>query len=139
MVDVMRFWLSRGCDGFRVDMANSLVKNDGDDKPETIRAWQEMLGAVRSEYPDAVFVSEWGTPAQSLEAGFDMDFYLDWRWNGVPNGYNLLARNVDGALNVRDDHSYFSAHGGGSVRPFLDNPGFSATRRLSPSSAAVRL
>ena len=28
MKEVMRFWLSRGCDGFRVDMAGSLVKND---------------------------------------------------------------------------------------------------------------
>ena len=120
MVDVMRFWLERGCDGFRVDMANSLVKNDGDDKPETIRAWQEMLGAVKKDYPESAFVSEWGTPEQALPAGFDMDFYLDWRWNGVPNGYNLLARNVDGPLNVEDDKSYFSAHGGGSVRPFLD-------------------
>ena len=26
--DIMRFWLSHGCDGFRVDMASSLVKND---------------------------------------------------------------------------------------------------------------
>lgn len=28
MVDVMRFWLSLGADGFRVDMADSLVKQD---------------------------------------------------------------------------------------------------------------
>ena len=28
MKDVMRFWLDMGCDGFRVDMASSLVKND---------------------------------------------------------------------------------------------------------------
>lgn len=34
--DVMRFWLQLGCDGFRVDMAGSLVKNDGDGK-ETIK------------------------------------------------------------------------------------------------------
>ena len=26
--DIMRFWLEMGCDGFRVDMAGSLVKND---------------------------------------------------------------------------------------------------------------
>ena len=26
--EVMRFWLDMGCDGFRVDMAASLVKND---------------------------------------------------------------------------------------------------------------
>ena len=120
MVEVMRFWLRKGCDGFRVDMANSLVKNDGDDKPETIRAWQEMLGTVKAEFPDSAFASEWGTPEQALAAGFDMDFYLDWRWNGVPNGYNLLARNVDGPLNIAEDRSYFSAHGGSSIRPFLD-------------------
>ena len=33
MKDVMRFWLSLGCDGFRVDMAGSLVKHD-EDVPE---------------------------------------------------------------------------------------------------------
>lgn len=26
--DIMRFWLKMGCDGFRVDMAGHLVKND---------------------------------------------------------------------------------------------------------------
>lgn len=121
MIDIMRFWLARGCDGFRVDMANSLVKNDGDDKPETIRVWQHMLGTVKREYPQSAFVSEWGVPKQALAAGFDMDFYLDWRWDGTGNGYNLLARNVDDALDERHDHSYFSAVGGGSIRAFLDD------------------
>ena len=32
MKDVIRFWLNLGCDGFRVDMAESLVKNDGTEK-----------------------------------------------------------------------------------------------------------
>ena len=35
MKDVMRFWLDRGCDGFRVDMAASLVKNDDEEKTGT--------------------------------------------------------------------------------------------------------
>ena len=49
MVDVMRFWLGMGADGFRVDMADSLVKNDDNNgegslgKDNTIHAWQEML------------------------------------------------------------------------------------------------
>ena len=30
MKDVMRFWLDMGCDGFRVDMASSIIKNDKD-------------------------------------------------------------------------------------------------------------
>lgn len=129
MVDVMRFWLSLGADGFRVDMADSLVKNDDNNgegslgKDNTIRAWQEMLGIVKEEYPEAAFVSEWGRPRQALSAGFDMDFYLSWRWDGNPNGYARLLRDVDNALdnNPEHDHSYFSARGGGSICPFLDD------------------
>lgn len=33
-----------------------------------------------------------------MRAGFDMDFYLDWRWAGNPNGYNILLRNTDTPL-----------------------------------------
>lgn len=118
MVDIMRFWLSRGCDGFRVDMADSLVKFDPDDKPYTTAAWKRMLAPVRGEFPQAAFVSEWGRPWLSLKAGFDMDFYLDWRW-GNPNGYNQLLRDTDTPL-VRDgDKSYFNADSGTSPVGFL--------------------
>jgi maltose alpha-D-glucosyltransferase/alpha-amylase len=130
MVEVVRFWLERGCDGFRVDMANSLVKNDGDDKSETIGVWRRMLSAVKRDYPQSAFVSEWGVPQQALAAGFDMDFYLDWRWGGKGNGYNLLARNVDNALDRQSDHSYFFARGGSSICEFLDQylPQYEATK-----------
>lgn len=124
MVNVMRFWLSRGCDGFRVDMADSLVKNDDNTdfgKEQTIAAWREMLGVIKEEFPQAAFVSEWGRPWQALSAGFDMDFYLNWRWSAPGNGYAQLARNVDNALDEdpAHDHSYFSARGGGSIVGFL--------------------
>ena len=49
-MNIMRFWLGLGCDGFRVDMAGSLVKND-DDKTETIRLWQEGKGFSGSGIP----------------------------------------------------------------------------------------
>lgn len=75
MLDVMRFWLSRGADGFRVDMADSLVKGDDSGKPATIATWQYMFGQIREEFPQAAFVAEWGRPEESLQAGFDMDFY----------------------------------------------------------------
>ena len=128
MIDIMRFWLSQGCDGFRVDMANSLVKNDDTGKTATIAAWREMLGTVKNEYPEAAFVSEWGVPEQALQAGFDMDFYLDWSWDR--NGYYLLCRNTPDPLDRERDHSYFSAHGGGSIHGFLDQylPQYEATR-----------
>ena len=73
--NIMRFWLTLGCDGFRVDMAGSLVKND-EDKKETIRLWQDVRAFLNKEFPEAALVSEWGKPEVALEAGFDMDFYL---------------------------------------------------------------
>ena len=72
MVDVMRFWLSRGADGFRVDMADSLVKKDDEGKPYTIRTWQYMFARIRPAFPEAAFVSEWGRPEESMAAGFDI-------------------------------------------------------------------
>ncbi|MBT1181991.1 alpha-amylase [Bifidobacterium sp. CP2] len=120
LLDVMRFWLSRGADGFRVDMADSLVKHDDWGKPATIRTWQYLFSKIRPEFPGAAFVSEWGRPAESMQAGFDMDFYLDWRWNGEPNGYNMLLRNTDAPLEHEGDASYFNADSGASIRPFLD-------------------
>lgn len=75
ILDIVRFWLLVGCDGFRVDLAYSLVKDDEGHK-ETIKLWQDLLGKVRKEFPNAAFVSEWGVPSESLKAGFDMDFLL---------------------------------------------------------------
>src|SRR5699024_909596 len=40
--DVMRFWLAMGCDGFRVDMAFSLVKNDTHHKKYTCAIWRDI-------------------------------------------------------------------------------------------------
>ena len=37
----MAFWFDKGVDGFRVDMASSLVKNDPD-KKEVSKLWNEM-------------------------------------------------------------------------------------------------
>ncbi|MBT1174248.1 DUF3459 domain-containing protein [Bifidobacterium sp. LC6] len=120
LLDVMRFWLSRGADGFRVDMADSLVKHDDDGKLFTIRTWQYLFSKIRPEFPEAAFVSEWGRPYESMQAGFDMDFYLDWRWDGNPNGYNMLLRNTDTPLVHENDASYFNADSGASIKPFLD-------------------
>ena len=49
MIQVMDFWLRMGCDGFRVDMAGSLVKNDPDQEA-TIRLWQKVRAFFGFEY-----------------------------------------------------------------------------------------
>lgn len=87
MLNVMRFWLSRGADGFRVDMADSLVKDD-EDKSATIEVWQYLFSHIKKEYPLSFFVSEWSNPERALKAGFDADFVLD-HWD---NFYHRLVR-----------------------------------------------
>lgn len=87
MKDVMRYWLNAGCDGFRVDMAGSLVKNDPEGKG-TIKLWQNVREFLDKEFPDAAMVSEWGEPDKSLQGGFHMDFLLHFG----PSHYNDLFR-----------------------------------------------
>lgn len=116
MLRVMAFWLERGADGFRVDMADSLVKND-DDKSATIEVWKWMFRRIRKEYPDAFFVSEWSNPRQSFEAGFDADFVLD-HWDNFyhrffrsdPNtrGISIIHGNNDVRFTLKDMKERFS-------------------------------
>ena len=113
--DVMRFWLDLGCDGFRVDMADSLVKNDDWGKSATSAIWRDVRVMIDRDYPEAVLVSEWSNPAQALcQAGFHADFYLD-HWH---NGYNTLLRDYE---TEGGDHSYFRKDAGGDIRRFLQD------------------
>lgn len=114
MKDVMRFWLKQGCDGFRVDMADSLVKYDDADKRGTCAVWRDVRAMLDREFPETVLVSEWNNPFHALRAGFDMDFYLNWRGNG----YNTLLRDYENWEG--EDHSYFKKDGGGSINRFLN-------------------
>lgn len=106
MKKVMAYWLDLGADGFRVDMAGSLVKNDPEAKG-TIALWQDIRSFLDQNYPEAVFISEWGEPDKSLEAGFHMDFLLHFG----PSHYNDL---------FRCEHPYFAPEGQGSIQAFLE-------------------
>lgn len=106
MMDIMRFWLTMGCDGFRVDMAASLVKNDPDNVA-TIALWQKVHGALGKEFPEAAMVSEWGEPEKSLRGGFHMDFLLHFG----PSHYNDLFRCED---------PFFSDRGLGDASAFVE-------------------
>ncbi len=114
MKDVMRFWLDRGADGFRVDMADSLVKNDDDEKSATSAIWREVREMLDREYPEAVMISEWSNPDLSLKAGFHADFQLD---HG-DNWYHALCRaGIWGEEGPK--RPVFSPEGSGDVTRFL--------------------
>ena len=106
MKDVMRFWLKMGCDGFRVDMAGSLVKNDPEGKGN-ILLWQNIRTFLNEEFPKAAMVSEWGEPDKSLQGGFHMDFLLHFG----PSHYNDL---------FRCEEPFFSSRGKGDISAFVE-------------------
>ncbi|MBD5495693.1 MAG: glycosylase [Lachnospiraceae bacterium] len=110
--DIMRFWLDRGCDGFRVDMADSLVKKDDEKKSGTSEVWKDIRKMLDESYPEAALVSEWNNPQIAIPAGFHMDFFLDW----VGNGYNLLMRDVSDGKN----NSIFHKDSDRSILDFMD-------------------
>lgn len=103
--NIMRFWLGMGCDGFRVDMAGSLVKHDEDSKG-TIALWQNVREFLDKEFPSAAMVSEWGEPDKSIQGGFHMDFLLHFG----PSHYNDL---------FRCEEPFFSDRGKGDVSEFV--------------------
>ncbi len=73
MKNVISFWMDKGIDGFRVDLASSIVKNDPG-KKATIRVWQGLNHWFKEKYPGGVLIAEWFNPRQSSEAGFPIDF-----------------------------------------------------------------
>jgi|GEM_PF-23958 len=88
LYDICRFWLDLGCDGFRADMADSLVKDDID-KSYTAEVWRGLREILDRDYPDAAIVSEWSNARQAVGmAGFHMDFCLDHEDNAT----NVLFR-----------------------------------------------
>lgn len=104
MQDVMAFWLGMGCDGFRVDMAGFMVKQD-EDGSATVAFWQKVRAFLDEEFPEAVLISEWGEPGKALKAGFHMDFLLHFG----PSHYMDLFRN----------NPYFSRKGTGDISEFV--------------------
>ncbi len=118
--NIMRFWLNMGCDGFRVDMASSLVKRDVNNRG-IIRLWREFREMYDTEYPEAILVSEWGDPSVAIKAGFHCDFEMQ---SGIPFIEDSLVRDVWG-FNLPGEFKppkpVFDINGKGNPKGFFEN------------------
>lgn len=102
--DIIAFWYGKGVDGFRVDMANSLVKNDKN-KKEIMNLWREIREWSDKNYPDHVLMAEWGSPKYCLAAGYNIDMDLNGTKAHNRRMYFDRKHQADGG-------SYFSLNGG---------------------------
>lgn len=115
--NIMAYWFDLGVDGFRVDMANSLVKGDKDEKAVSA-LWNDMRLWIDREYPGRVLISEWGNPGNALPAGFDVDFLLIHK----SPGFKQITRGSARDKSVGKD-AYFVKDGKGAFDKFASEYG----------------
>ncbi len=114
LMRIMDYWMQMGCDGFRVDMAGSLVKNDPDLKGTT-RLWHEIRDHFQSLYPQGILLAEWSAPQKAVKVGFMMDFIIHFG----KTGYRNMMFNDAGTF--PRDTCYFDAKGCGNPDSFINN------------------
>lgn len=86
MIDAMDFWLAKGVDGFRCDMAQEVP----------VDFWQEAFGELRGKYPDRYFLAE-GEAPELHEKAFDATY--GWELHHLLND---VAQGRKGAVELRD-------------------------------------
>lgn len=114
---IMEFWLREGVSGFRVDLANTLVKDDVNCRGLKI-IYSDLRDWLDKHWPQAVLLAEWSEPKDAIRCGFHMDFFLH-----SAHAYSSLFRmeaDADVIPDGRDGHSFFRKAGLGDCAPFLD-------------------
>jgi len=120
--NIIRYWFDQGADGFRADMALSLVKGDLDGSA-TAEVWQEIRQMMDQDYPDHVMVAEGGNPIVSVGlGGFHVDFCLPWRMPAYNSLFRKGVTNEGGSVSGVDPYGFsvFDRLGHGNICEFMD-------------------
>ena len=122
---VMKFYLDAGCDGFRVDLAFSLVKGRSGRDEALKELWGDYSSWMKQNYPDAVLVAEGGRPDLAFDCGFDSDFVVPWghpeygRINMAMFRAETYEPHTD-RLKPDSGRSFFAKESSGNSKDFMD-------------------
>ena len=82
MADAMRFWMERGIDGFRCDMACEVP----------LEFWQETIAGLRADYPGMYMLAEGEEPL--LHSLSDFDASYSWELHHMLNAIARGEKNI---------------------------------------------
>lgn len=97
MLEVMRFWLERGIDGFRVDAVPYLFEREGtscENLPETHAFLKEMRNFVDANYPGRILLCEANQWPQDVRVylGDGDEFHMAFHFPLMPRIFMALKR-----------------------------------------------
>ena len=82
MADAMRFWMEKGIDGFRCDMACEVP----------LEFWQETIAALRADYPGMYMLAEGEEPKLHSLSGFNSSYA--WELHHMLNAIARGEKNI---------------------------------------------
>ncbi|WP_257449988.1 maltose alpha-D-glucosyltransferase [Archangium lipolyticum] len=97
MLDVMRFWLNMGVDGFRCDAVPYLFEREGtncENLPETHAFLKRLRKTIDSEYPDKLLLAEanqWPADVRVYYGDGD-EFHMGFHFPVMPRLFMALRR-----------------------------------------------
>ncbi|QRK06370.1 maltose alpha-D-glucosyltransferase [Archangium violaceum] len=97
MLDVMRFWLNMGVDGFRCDAVPYLFEREGtncENLPETHAFLKKLRKAIDSEYPDKMLLAEanqWPADVRVYFGDGD-EFHMGFHFPVMPRLFMALRK-----------------------------------------------
>ncbi len=103
MLNVVRFWLGMGIDGFRVDAPTYLFEREGtncESLPETHAYLKRIRSMMDAEFPEAIMLAESNQWPRELAQYFDGgdEFHMAFHFPLMPRIYLALAQGDASAI-----------------------------------------